>query len=441
MVRAERLQTDVLAAVVCTALAVGIGLFSDTALSRSLAGPLAALALFLLFLWDIRILVPLLIVALPFGPALSLSFGNLYLSTVLLVVAFVAWIARAVALPQGFHFRYNGILLAVTALVGSFVLSSFQSIAYLLSDSSLIMKFVQFILYSGIFMLVYQMDFSRSAIKHLFVLTLVVGALEGCVGTLQWASGSGLYSIGTLGGHNVFSSYMALMTLLMAGVVLETRYSAVRLAGIAVIAVMVYSIVFSFSRTAYISLLASFLTFGIMPLSKRKRIAIPAAAAALTAVTLTILPVSVLERMRGILHTATGEQIALSFRFRLEMWRGALSDFLASPLIGKGTSATALRDNFFVKAMGEAGLLGLVSFLVLIYLVLRASWRTVADPPRDDFMRGIMVGFFPAAVGSLIVFNLAGDFITINRFIGAFWIALALILRYHEAGQGRGTAA
>jgi O-antigen ligase len=315
------------------------------------------------------------------------------------------------------------------------VFSSLQTVAYFLSDGSLIMKFIQFILYSGIFALVYQMDFSRSAIKHLFVLMLVVGALEGCVGALQWARGPGIYVIGTLGGHNVFSSYMALMTLLVAGVALEARRSAVRLAAIAAIVIMVYSIIFSFSRMAYVSLLVSFLTFGLMPIARRKRVAIPAATVVATAITLAIVPISVLERMRGILLTATGKQTVLSFRFRLEMWRDAFGDFMANPIFGTGTSETALKDNFFVKAAAETGLLGLGSFLVLIYLVLRASWRSVADPPRDDFMRGIMVGFFPAAVGALIVFNLAGDFITINRFIGVFWIALALILRYREAGE------
>jgi O-antigen ligase len=264
---------------------------------------------------------------------------------------------------------------------------------------------------------------------------LAVGTLEACIGALQWIKGPAVYVIGTLGGHNVFSAYMTFIMLLMVGVTLETRRADVRLAGVAATAVMLYSIIFTFSRMAYISLLVSFLAFGLMPISRRKRIAIPAASVAITLVTLALVPVSVLERMRGILHTATGQQLALSFKFRLAMWRNALADFASSPIIGTGSSGAPLKDNFFAKAASEAGILGLGALLVLIYLILRASWRSIAEAPQDDFMRGIVVGFFPAAIGTLIVFNLAGDFITLNKFIGVFWIVLALIMRYRDAAS------
>jgi len=167
-----------------------------------------------------------------------------------------------------------------------------------------------------------------------------------------------------------------------------------------------------------------------MPLSRAKRAIVPAACLVVLLVTLAIVPLPVVQRMEDILHTASGEVVALSFKFRLMLWKVALRGFLDSPVIGQGPGAYVIEDNFFVKAAAEAGLVGLVAFLALIWFILRDTWRVARVHLKDDFMRGVAVGFVPAAFGALVVFNLAGDFMGVTRFVGMFWISLALLLRY-----------
>lgn len=434
MVRAITQTRGFKAVAVCILTSLAAGLLFGSRAGLGLVGPIGAVALFLVLVWDIRLVVPLLIVMLPFGPKFEMVFGNLYLSTAILMITYLAWAVRVPLMKQGLTFKYNAVLLAVVGLMAAFVLSSLQNYEFLFSNRSALLKFIQFLLYTGLFVIVYQMEFSRVEIKRLLILVVVSGGIQGLVGALQWLRNPGFYVAGTFDGeHNLYASYVAFVAILLTGVALETKRTAVLLASVSAVAIIVYSIALSFSRTAYVSLLVSLLLFGFLPISKRKRVLVPAITLAASAAALVIVPASVSERIRALMQTATGEYVALSFRYRLRMWRIALEDFKQSPLLGKGAWAYELRDNFFVKAGAESGIVGLAVFLLLVLLILRASWRLVLNPPRDDFMRGIVVGFFPAAVGSLIVFNLAGDFLSVHRFIGVFWIALALILQYRSA--------
>jgi O-antigen ligase len=435
LLRATVNTRDHAAAALPVAAGLAVGLLLGTRQGLGLVGAVGAVVLFLILVWDLRFVVPLLAVMLPFGPRFEMGFGNLYLSTAILLIAYLAWAVRTPALREGLVFKYDAVVLGVIALMGAFVLSSLQNYAILLSEKTAMLKFIQFLLYTGLFVMVYQMDFARRDIRRLFILILVAGFFEGLVGAMQWVTRPGLYVAGTFDNeHNLYASYAAFMAVVFLGVTLESRRAVVRLAGVLALAVILYSIVFSFSRTAYISLLTSLLMFAFLPVSRAKRMGVPAAGLAAAAGVILIVPASVADRMRNIMETATGQYVALSYRYRVIMWKQALKDFTESPLLGKGAWAYELRDNFFVKAGAEAGIVGLGTFLILVFFILRALRRSAAYPFGDDFMRGVAVGFFPAAFGSLVVFNLAGDFLAVHRFIGVFWIGLALLLRYTSAG-------
>lgn len=435
MVEAKTRSGYYVAAVVCISVALVAGLLIGTDAGISILGPVGAIVVFLFLVWDIRLLVPLLIVTLPFGPKFSMSFGNLYLSTAITIVGYIALAVRTTLVRDAMSLRYNRVTLSVIGLMGAFILSTLQNYEVLLSDISAFLKFMQFLLSTGLFVLVSQIQFSRAEVKGLLAFALLVGVAQGVVGAAQWITRPGMYVLGTFGQHNLFAIYEAFIVILLVGVLLETKRAVVRIACIAGIGIGLYAIAFSFSRTAYVSLFVSLLVFAVLPIGRLKRMLVPATALAAGALAFATLPSAVMERARNILETATGQYIALSFRYRLRMWRIAFEDFSESPLFGKGAWAFGLRDNFFMKAMAETGILGIGAFLILILTILHASWRNIKSPPRDDFMRGVVVGFFPAAVGNLIVFNLAGDFMSIHTSMGVFWIVLALLIQYCSASE------
>lgn len=420
----------------CVLASLAAGLLLGTVSGQRLLAPIGAAVLLLLLVWDIRLAIPVLIVVVPYSPKYAMSFGNLYLSTATLIIVYFAYFIRIPVARNGLTFKYNSVVLVVLALLAVYGISTFQSYGLLLSDRTQMLRYIQFVLFVGIFVLVWQMEFSLRAVRSLMILAVVCGIVQGLVGVLQWVRNPGFFALGTFAQHNFFGAYMTFMAFLMLGVVLETRRRIVALCGIVALGVMLYSILLSFSRTAYVFVFVSCLAFGLLPISRWKRILVPSLSLATVAGALIIAPLSIAERVRDIYLTATGEYIALSFKYRLGMWRAAYAEFVQSPILGKGSGVGGLQDNFFVKATVEVGMLGLGVFVVLIYVVLRASYRAIGSRPADDFMRGIAVGFFPAAVGSLIIFNLSMDFLAAHRFMGTFWIVLALLLKYcFEAGQ------
>jgi O-antigen ligase len=91
-----------------------------------------------------------------------------------------------------------------------------------------------------------------------------------------------------------------------------------------------------------------------------------------------------------------------------------------------------------MKILGEAGILGFTAFIALIYTVFKEEVRVVMTPVKDEFVRGIAVGLVPATVACLPIYNLTGDYMLVHRFMGVFWIMLALILKYSWAARHTG---
>jgi O-antigen ligase len=112
------------------------------------------------------------------------------------------------------------------------------------------------------------------------------------------------------------------------------------------------------------------------------------------------------------------------------MWKQVLEDFSQNPLIGRGLWVYYLRDNYYMRVLGETGLVGIAAFAGLLIAILREEWRAIRARTDDDFVRGVAVGLLPATVGCLLVFQLSGDFFVVHRFMGVFWAVLALVLKY-----------
>jgi O-antigen ligase len=431
-----RFQTQVV--VVSVTLAVLCGVAYGTGLTRLLIAASAVVA-FAVLVRDLRLIVPVLIVAMPFGPKYAMPFGNLYVTTAIVMVGFAAWLWRNPFTVSGFSFPSSGVLGAILVLLSALLLSAVGNLASLLSNAAGLLRFVQFSLYALLYAVLLQLRFSRSQIRKLLVLVLVAGVAEGVVGAWQWLNYPGFYVAGTFdAAHNNFAVYIIFISLLLIGVLFESRKRLTAMVTLLGLAILVYSVVFSFSRGGYIAFAAGILVFMIMPLKRYRKLVLVAGCVAAVAVTVTVVPRDVIFRARTILLNLSGEQVGTSFGERLRLWKVALADFARSPIIGKGTWSYGLRDNFFMKVLGEAGILGFGAFIWLLWVVLREEWRAICLAPKDDLVRGVTVGLLPATVACLIVFNLSGDFFLVHRFMGTFWIVLALVAAYSATRSSTG---
>jgi O-antigen ligase len=426
------IEKDLPMVIVCVAVAVFIAVMWGYSFEVNVVAPVVGALFFIMLVWDLRLVLPLLLVLLPFGPKFPMSFGNLYLATAVMMAVYVAWFVRLPVVKRSLSFRYSIISVGLAAFMLVLVVSGLQHVNYLLANRTNLLRLVQFFLYSGLFMIVYDMDLSLKQMRRLLILALVAGVGQGLYGAYQWMKYPGFYVAGSFDGvHNHFGAYVAFLIVLLLGMVFRARRRSLVLVSLASIACLVYPLIFSFSRTAYIALSLSLLVFFFMPIGKRNKIILGTAGASAVIVGLAAIPMAVGQRMMDIYLTFTGKQMALSFYYRMRMWRGALTDFLRSPLLGRGTYYYELRDNFYLKVIGETGLLGIVTLFALLYLVLREEKKLLRYRTGEDLIDGLTLGLFPATVGFLVIFNLAGDIFLIHKLMGTFWIMLALILRYH----------
>jgi O-antigen ligase len=423
-------------------LVIALSVMAGIAAGMGWSGLLAMAALLVLFLVlvrDIRLVGPLLIVVLPFGPRFAMSFGNLYLTTVVLIVALAAWIWRNPLLSSPFSFPLNPVLVGLVFFASVLGVSALQAIPYFVGNTAMLLRLIQFFLYTALFAMILQMDFSRQEIRRLVILALVVGVSEGLVGVGQWLARPGFYLSGTFDDqHNFFGIFCVFVMLLLIGVILETKSAKVGAICLAGLSAMVFSVVFSFSRGGYSALAAGIPVFFFTPVRPRRKAVLAVGAVVLAALIYTVVPQYIRERAYSIFLNVTGNQVGISFSQRLVMWKQAIASFLENPILGRGTGSSSLMDNFYFKVLADAGILGFGAFVGLLYIILREEWRMIARGTDDDLIRGITIGIFPASVACLVIYNLTGDFFGVHRFMGLFWILLALLIRYSSVTRQTG---
>jgi O-antigen ligase len=400
---------------------------------------LGGVLLFVLLVWDLRLLIPIQIVLVPLGPKYDMSFGNLYVATPVMIIAFAAWIVRNFTRRTPFSFTRNRMLPALAVFLLVLVLSAMQDIGGLFHDLPSLLRFIQFFFYASLLVMILQMDMSRRFVKGMLILLIVAGVAQGIIGLWQWAANPGYYVYGTfIGHHSSFAIYVVFICMLMLGALFEMGRPGPVTGLLAGLAVLLVALILSFSRTGYMSFIAGVIIFLFLPVRRNRRLALLAGTTAIVLISYSMVPESIRLRAGSIFTNLSGQDVGISFGTRLSMWRDVLRDFAASPILGKGAWTYSLTDNFFMKLLGEAGIVGLASFMWLIYMIFAQEWRAVKARVDDGLVRGMAIGLVPATVACLIIFNFAGDMFGVHRFMGSFWIVLALTQRYCLGGSADG---
>ena len=116
--------------------------------------------------------------------------------------------------------------------------------------------------------------------------------------------------------------------------------------------------------------------------------------------------------------------ISFTTRFQAE-WPRALQAFKRNPLIGTGySSITLATDNDYLRALGETGLLGFVSFfgiLGVFGLLTRQGLKRIASP----FTRSILIGTTAGLLG-LMLNAILIDVFEASKVAYGFWILLGI---------------
>lgn len=192
------------------------------------------------------------------------------------------------------------------------------------------------------------------------------------------------------------------------------------------------TMVYAFSRAAYI---ATLVAIGVFALLRDRKLL------ALLAVFLitwqAVVPAAVSERV-NMTHDANGN-LEASAQERVDLWTQSRDLFMSNPITGIGFGAFQfgehtdnLKDthNYYVKILVETGVIGFFIFLILLYQMFSASWKLYRSARKagDPLYEAIGLGMLIIMVSALVL-NGFGDrwsYIEIN---GLLWAMMGITLR------------
>ncbi len=193
------------------------------------------------------------------------------------------------------------------------------------------------------------------------------------------------------------------------------------------IAMNVYCVIFLFSRAAYLGLVVGlFFLFAL----KKRILLIP--------LILLVLfwQVALPQEVRTRIEMTVSEygELDPSVQNRIDVWRQSMDLFNKAPIFGIGFGVFrfmgfSLKDthNIYLKIMAEQGIIGLIVFLVLIFIFLAQGWRLYRNGD-DEASRAFGLGFSLLII-VLVVNNLFGDRWTYMEVSSYLWILAGLVSR------------
>lgn len=117
----------------------------------------------------------------------------------------------------------------------------------------------------------------------------------------------------------------------------------------------------------------------------------------------TLTPTPLIERPRVERPpeiVAAPEDRSTAIRFEVE-WPRAIRAFMKSPLLGTGySSITLATDNDYLRALGEVGLLGFGSFMLIFLVAFRMAWPVIFSKEASSEQK-IVIGIAGATIGFL----------------------------------------
>ncbi|MFT3790723.1 MAG: O-antigen ligase family protein [Rudaea sp.] len=264
----------------------------------------------------------------------------------------------------------------------------------------------------------------------------VVWAQHSSVSSWHYSDNLRISGTFSLLGANEFSAFCVTMAVLLLALLLATRWTwRWRVLLIVGIVSMMLSVLWTYSRTAYVTIMLG--SFAVILLWRgRWKMIVPLVLVAL--ILPAVLPESVTERFQSTTIEEGKRDDSTEGRF--EFWQIAWDNFLRHPLTGSGYHTFHHPEinprgmdthNFFMRELTEKGIIGSFITLGMLLSILRSCWRVMSESPQDDLAYALGLGMVAAWL-ALIVGNCWGDRFTYYPVIGYFWIYLGITLKLFQ---------
>ena len=241
---------------------------------------------------------------------------------------------------------------------------------------------------------------------------------------------------GPEGEPNTLGGYLVLMLSIVSGVLL-TYGSNKQKAFLAFLSFFILiSLAATLSRSSWLALLPMVLTLLYF---SNKKIPIIIVMLIVFLISPFLLPKSLTDR---VLFTftqpkETGQvmlgnvRIDTSTSARFTSWKNVLEkDFINQPILGYGVTGYRFVDAQYARVLAETGLVGMITFFILIYSVYINAlhvYRTTIDPLFKGLSLGYLAGFI-----AMLIHAIGTNTFIIVRIMEPFWFLTAMVIMIPE---------
>ena len=251
---------------------------------------------------------------------------------------------------------------------------------------------------------------------------------------------------GETGEPNTLGGYLLLMSAVAGGLLMHLKGSRVRMILLGLIVLFIVPLIFTGSRGSWLAVPFTYMTFVLF--HPRKRVMMILIFVAVSVVGWEVMPSVMKDR---IMYTFTqtkqrgqtavgGATLDTSTSARLTSYTEALEDVQRTPIWGFGVTGYGFLDAQYPRVMVESGLIGVVTFVIMILGVFKAAYTTHKES-SDALYKGLSVGLIAGLVG-LLVHGLGANTFIIVRIMEPFWLIVGLVVSAHqleEAPQEEGS--
>ena len=218
----------------------------------------------------------------------------------------------------------------------------------------------------------------------------------------------------TLGG------YLTLISAVLIALALYEPSKTKKAAYWLMTAVVIFPILFTFSRTTYVSFGAMVLLLGLV--TRHRSLTLVAAVALVLSP--MILPQSVIDRVQMTFDVTRDYGLDPSLMERISVWAKVQYSLGDSLLLGHGVPQGIL-DSQFARILIESGVLGMAAWVAVFAACLAMGWRLLRRA-EEPVHKALAAGYIVGTV-SLIVHSLATITFYIVRIMEPFWFLTGLV--------------
>lgn len=129
-----------------------------------------------------------------------------------------------------------------------------------------------------------------------------------------------------------------------------------------------------------------------------------------------------------------GLRVDTSTSERLRSWQQTADSLKESPLFGAGvTGSRHFMDAMIPRIITETGLVGMATFLLLMWAIFRTGWHCYRDA-KDPYQQGLALGFLLGFL-ALLVHSVGSNTFIIVRIMEPFWLYAALIVKMQQLAE------